>query len=142
MFLFFCFLLFLSPHSVPTFTNLQEETLIKIADVLDEVRVDNRIHRYIFQNYLYGYNPLFMKKTKHKKNSPLFFISFGLLLFCAVVPSVITYRCSATTIEAARIFARSCSWEPPCRVRSVIYASPHNPNMKQKNKRISLEMYR
>jgi hypothetical protein len=26
------------PHSVPTFMNLQEETLIKIADVLDEVR--------------------------------------------------------------------------------------------------------
>ena len=33
---------FLSRSSVPTFTNLQEETLIKIADVLDEV--DNHIH--------------------------------------------------------------------------------------------------
>ncbi len=32
------FLLFLSSHSVPTFMNLQEETLIKIADVLDEVQ--------------------------------------------------------------------------------------------------------
>ncbi|KZR99080.1 putative cGMP-dependent protein kinase, partial [Daphnia magna] len=54
-----------------------------------------------------------------------------------------TSSMSATTIEAACIFARSCSWEPPCRVRSVIYASPHNPNMKQtKKQRISLEMYR
>lgn len=31
-------ILLFHPHSVPTFMNLQEETLIKIADVLDEVR--------------------------------------------------------------------------------------------------------
>lgn len=86
MFLFFCFLLFLSPHSVPTFTNLQEETLIKIADVLDEVRVDNRIHRYIFQNYLYGYNPLFMKKKKTQEKFPFIFYFFWVVVVLCGCP--------------------------------------------------------